>query len=157
MKNTTSKTCPQCKELKDSIYFNKRSGKDREGQLRAWCRQCEAKKCKQWQTDNKDLYLSIKKLHRDNNVDKYRYYSKKRKFLLRSSSGNGMYYLSEWRSLKEKYNYTCPCCHQSEPTIKLTVDHIVPLSKGGSNYITNIQPLCHKCNLIKSNKTIQYA
>jgi len=62
----------------------------------------------------------------------------------------------EWDLLKKQYGYTCPCCNKSEPDIKLTLDHIIPLSKGGTNNIENIQPLCMDCNLRKHTKTIRY-
>jgi 5-methylcytosine-specific restriction endonuclease McrA len=68
----------------------------------------------------------------------------------------GLFTVKEWDLLKKQYNFTCPCCRLVEPQIKLSIDHIVPLSRGGSNYIENIQPLCYKCNNKKHTKTIKY-
>lgn len=62
----------------------------------------------------------------------------------------------EWEILKAQYNYTCPSCSEEEPKIKLTEDHIIPLSKGGSDKIENIQPLCGSCNFKKHTNTTKY-
>lgn len=62
----------------------------------------------------------------------------------------------EWESLKSQYNITCPCCHRMEPEIRLTEDHIVPLSLGGTDLIENIQPLCLRCNLRKHTRVVKY-
>jgi 5-methylcytosine-specific restriction endonuclease McrA len=45
--------------------------------------------------------------------------------------------------------YRCAACRKKR---KLTVDHIQPLSKGGTNWPSNIQGLCLSCNSSKSNK-----
>ncbi len=51
-------------------------------------------------------------------------------------------------------NYTCQICGAtSKDGAKLHVDHIIPISKGGKTVMSNLQTLCERCNLGKSNKT----
>lgn len=68
----------------------------------------------------------------------------KRRTLKNKAGGN--FTIIEWENLKKLYKYTCLCCKTEEPKIKLTVDHIIPVSRGGDSFIANIQPLCFSCN-----------
>lgn len=61
----------------------------------------------------------------------------------REQGAKGSHSLKEWESLKEKYSNRCGFCNEGK---KLTKDHIIPLSEGGTDYIDNIQPLCRNCN-----------
>ncbi len=52
-------------------------------------------------------------------------------------------------------HYTCNHCGKSiDDGAKLEVDHIVPVSKGGTNDLNNLQVLCWECNHGKSNNFI---
>lgn len=65
----------------------------------------------------------------------------------------GGFSASQWRDLRQFYNNTCLRCGLSEPDVKITADHVIPLNMGGSNDISNIQPLCSTCNSSKGARS----
>lgn len=81
---------------------------------------------------------------------------KKLRYQNKKFSNGGFHTFKQWEEMKERFNFMCLCCGKKEPEIKLTEDHIVPISKGGSDDIENIQPLCFICNCKKSVNTINY-
>lgn len=48
---------------------------------------------------------------------------------------------------------SCGRCKKCGATEQLTVDHIIPISKGGTSELRNLQALCLSCNLKKGAKT----
>lgn len=72
------------------------------------------------------------------------------------TQAGGHFTAQEWKTLKAKYDYTCLCCGRREPEIRLTPDHIIPVTKLGSSNIENIQLLCISCNSSKRDKIIDY-
>lgn len=59
----------------------------------------------------------------------------------------------EWVALLAQYNGGCANCGGNKGVVP---DHITPLSRGGTNTIDNIQPLCKSCNSRKHAKSIDY-
>lgn len=54
----------------------------------------------------------------------------------------------------QRDNFTCQVCGATaKDGAKLHVDHIIPVSAGGKTLMSNLQTLCERCNLGKSNKT----
>lgn len=48
---------------------------------------------------------------------------------------------------------TCQYCNTQFPRTQLTLDHVIPLSKGGKTNWLNIVAACGKCNSLKGDKT----
>ena len=54
----------------------------------------------------------------------------------------------------QRDNFKCCACGASpakDASVELHVDHILPWSKGGETVFENLQTLCSKCNLGKSD------
>lgn len=59
----------------------------------------------------------------------------------------------QFLALCKKYGNVCLCCHKKR---RLTPDHVIPFCKGGTNHLSNIQPLCWPCNRRKWDRTTDY-
>lgn len=59
----------------------------------------------------------------------------------------GRHTLTEWNLIVKKQRHRCAHCGMRR---KLTRDHIIPISRGGSGYAFNIQGLCKSCNSTKN-------
>jgi hypothetical protein len=61
---------------------------------------------------------------------------------------------TRWAVLKRD-SYKCTKCGSSpsaDHEVRLEVDHIIPVTKGGQNNIENLRTLCWKCNQGRKNK-----
>ena len=115
-----------------------------------------------WSEENKEYRKEYKKKYRKknkkkitqyrkDNPDKYRAYKANRK--TRQTKAGGKLTEKQWVEMCALYNNKCVCCHKRN---KLTADHVVPVSKGGTSNIDNIQPLCVSCNSKKGTKSTDY-
>jgi len=68
----------------------------------------------------------------------------------------GSFTEDEWQQVVQLFGFKCANPNCSNPSKPLTKDHIVPLSIGGTDYITNIQPLCRPCNSSKGTTVTKY-
>lgn len=50
--------------------------------------------------------------------------------------------------------FRCTYCGVPGTDAELEIDHIIPVSKGGSNHMSNLTTSCRKCNQSKGNKKI---
>lgn len=51
--------------------------------------------------------------------------------------------------IKNRDGNKCVLCNSRE---QLTIDHIIPISEGGTNEAENLRTLCKGCNVMKANK-----
>jgi 5-methylcytosine-specific restriction endonuclease McrA len=71
------------------------------------------------------------------------------------NASKGHFTVEEFDALCAAYGYACLSCGATDRVLE--ADHVVPLTKGGSDEISNIQPLCGECNRRKSTALIDFS
>lgn len=67
----------------------------------------------------------------------------------KKAGATGGHTLEQWEALLASCRHLCLYCGTQRAS---TRDHIIPLSRGGSDWISNIAPACRKCNAKKHDK-----
>ena len=116
----------------------------------------------EWFAKNKEYRKKYKakyrRLHREQ-IAAYRKANRERNLVYKANrktrltNVGGKFTIKQWRELCDLYENRCLCCGKKKP---LTVDHVIPVSKGGTSDISNIQPLCGPCNSTKHDNVVDY-
>ena len=96
---------------------------------------------------------AIRERHRlwhKNNPEKSRALSTRRRAAKLAAPGS--HTGAETQAILIAQNHRCIYCHADLRKVKRHLDHVIPLSRGGSNDKSNLQWLCQSCNVKKSNK-----
>jgi 5-methylcytosine-specific restriction endonuclease McrA len=86
--------------------------------------------------------------------DRRRYYAGDRNLLRKVKNQTlGTHSKWEWITKLKSMRFACFWCGKFMKRIESTKDHIIPISRGGSDDISNIVPSCMPCNRRKSTMT----
>jgi 5-methylcytosine-specific restriction endonuclease McrA len=108
-----------------------------------------AKKATEWNRKNKDKRKIIKRKWFLANRGHKNFLNKVR--IYREKGAGGKVTKKDADNLFEKHNKICYYCKVNKAT---SIDHIIPISRGGSNDINNLVPACISCNSKKGNKLL---
>ena len=127
------------------------SGFDRKKYCKEYYARNKEKKllyAREWGRRNKDKRLIIKNRWRAKNKERTNVLT--RRYIYRRKNSEGILTFEE-----EKYIYArfpiCPYCNTSKSD---TLDHVIPLSKGGKNDTSNVVAVCRSCNSKKHDKML---
>jgi len=103
---------------------------------------------KQWDAANKEhIYKYNRRYATQNPEVKVASEAKRRALKLKSG---GSYTSQDIKNMLSLQGNKCNACKID--LVKYHVDHVIPLSRGGTNYPDNLQILCVSCNCRKSSK-----
>ena len=156
LRNARIKRCWRCgKTMPYSSFFNSRTEPDGKTSL---CKHChtayQRERRHKYEKSREACNRQSRKWCREN-PDKRRATIERRR--ARMKGANGSFTSRDIKHLRRSQKNTCvycglnPNCHGL--LFSYHLDHIVPLSRGGSNNPENLQLLCSHCNQSKLDKT----
>jgi 5-methylcytosine-specific restriction endonuclease McrA len=105
---------------------------------------------------NRQEVISRSKKWAEENAEKVRIAkaNNRRRRRAAKNASEGHFTVEEFDALCSVYGYACLCCGVTDRILE--ADHVVPLTKGGTDEISNIQPLCGECNRRKFTAVIDF-
>lgn len=110
---------------------------------------------KKWHDNNTEKIREMGKVWRSKNVEKIKSKGKRRRVFLRGIFSETIDSIHVY----ETHNWICGICGKKIdkklewPHPKsISLDHIIPISKGGTHIYSNVQPTHLRCNLSKFNR-----
>jgi len=126
--------------------YRKRPGSAEKNRQR--CREYHAKnreaciaRARQWRAANPEATYAAVKTWRAANPEQT--LAMNHAYRARRMDAEGEFSAQEWIEKCAAYSDCCAYCHKA---VKLTVQHVIPLTRSGSNRIANIVPACATCN-----------
>ena len=169
----TQKTCTTCGELLPmSMFYNNKSSKD--GHV-SRCKTCikqayqlNKEKARQYYIQHRDERLEYSrqyvKQHYESHLKKtnkwwrehpYHQRAKKERRRYVKNNAEGSFTTEQWKECLLFFEGICAYSSEEfgeDLKERLSIDHIIPLDKGGSGYIWNIVPAKHKYNSSKRSE-----
>ena len=141
----TRKRCCDCKKQLPLSGFHRNNGKDTCRVHRASrCKECQSKYARAWRIRNRRKLQDVRRLHRLRNPDRYAFW--KIKHRARKFGASCELTFEEYIELRSR---PCAYCGRAAGTI----DHMVPLERGGAHDCTNCVSACRSCNYSKKKLT----
>ncbi len=109
-----------------------------------------AQKYRAYYLKRRDYMLERAREYQRQNPEKVNFHSSQRSAMRRSAEGK--FTAEDISRIREAQGEKCAACRISFMVRKESIDHINPLTKGGSNWPSNLQLLCGSCNSRKKNK-----
>lgn len=108
-----------------------------------------AQKMKIYHASVREQTAERKRKYYRENKERYLSYTRNRRALMLNAEG--VHTAEDIMIILKRQKWICaePTCRADLKKIGKHVDHIVPLSRGGSNWPKNLQCLCHYCNRSK--------
>lgn len=149
-RNIVYKNCSKCEQFfpVDSFYPDRRAVDG----TKSRCVVCLTEDTQKFRRTHLKLYQKATKRwrrkHYEDALKRGRANTAKRRLF--ASKSKSHYTSEDITQLLHNLSWCCFWCKQ--PVVQYHIDHIVPLSRGGSNAASNITIACPQCNLRKRNK-----
>ncbi len=146
------KRCSGCGEEKRlSEFYKDRCKKDGH---RGQCKVCKNAYCAKYRAENKEYYAQRFAEWRRANPEKVK--AKRHRRRARKANAKGTFTADDWKQRLAYHDYRCIYCGVEKHETKekyLTMEHLIPLSRGGTNWPSNLAPSCKSCNCSKGTRT----